>query len=370
MCTHFNLEDTPERSNPKPETPKSLNPKRIPSAAKASLTSSTFDGFVRGADKVLIDFYDRKIDGWAEQKSELEQALRQVRDYGSDVAFATVDASTEEDLAKRYVVSGRFPQLLWFTHGEPTQYHRTLRTAKAMADFVLALDREPMMQVKSEQEASSSFNRAVFGKVKKGSSLYKALEVVATKHMDTVAVTYVDSSENDIKFLDEMKPEPIPYSGRLDVESLDAWVRDLLTKSEPIPEGHPVYQEGSLVVVGKTFEEAVSHRDKDVFMLVYAPWCGFSRKFFPVWNAFAQAVSNAKSLIVAKMDGDQNSSPLPDDFMWTSYPHIFFVKAGTKKPILFHGNRTVSHLVQFAEEHGTKPLDLDPSINLDDINEL
>ena len=59
MCTHFNLEDTPERSNPKPETPKSLNPKRIPSAAKASLTSSTFDGFVRGADKVLIDFYDR-----------------------------------------------------------------------------------------------------------------------------------------------------------------------------------------------------------------------------------------------------------------------------------------------------------------------
>ena len=33
-----------------------------------------------------------------------------------------------------------------FTHGEPTQYHRSLRTSKAMADFVLALDRDPMLQ--------------------------------------------------------------------------------------------------------------------------------------------------------------------------------------------------------------------------------
>ena len=28
-------------------------------------------------------------------------------------------------------------------------------------------------------------------------------------------------------------------------------------RQEPIPEGHPVYQEGSLVVVGKTFEEVL-----------------------------------------------------------------------------------------------------------------
>ena len=34
-----------------------------------------------------------------------------------------------------------------------------------------------------------------------------------------------------------------------------------------------------------------------------------------------------KHLVVAKMDGDQNSSPLQEEFSWTSYPHIFFVKA-------------------------------------------
>mmetsp|Transcript_79326 Transcript_79326/g.97011 ORF Transcript_79326/g.97011 Transcript_79326/m.97011 type:complete len:364 (+) Transcript_79326:92-1183(+) len=337
----------------------------------SALTSGNFEGFIKGADKALVDFYDRNIEGWAEQKGELERALREVRDYGSKVAFATVDVNSETDLAKRYVPSGNYPQLMWFTHGEPTQYHRSLRTAKAMTDFVLALDRDPMLEVKSQEEAASSFNRAVYGTVPKGSPGYKALEVVATKHMDTVAVTFHDSAENRVMYLDENKGgEPAVYTGPLDAASLDDWVKALLMKSEPIPEGHPIYLDGSLVVVGKTFEETISKKDQDVFMLVYAPWCGFSRKVLPVWKAFAQAVSQVKHLVVAKMDGDQNSSPLPEDFAWTSYPHIFFVKAGTKRPIIFHGNRTVSHFVQFAEEHGSKPLELDPSISLDDINEL
>lgn len=336
----------------------------------SALTTGTFDGFIRGADKALVDFYDRNIDGWAEQKGELERALREVRDYGSRVAFATVDAVAEKDLAKRYVPSGNYPQLMWFTHGEPTQYHRSLRTAKAMTDFVLALDRDPMLEVKSQEEAASSFNRAVYGTVKRGSPGYKALEVVAAKHMDTVAVTFRESAENQVLYLDEGKGEPVAYNGQLDAGSLDQWLKELLTKSEPIPEGHPVYIDGSLVVVGKTFEEVVSKKDQDVFMLVYAPWCGFSRKVLPVWKSFAQAVSQVKHLVVAKMDGDQNSSPLQEEFSWTSYPHIFFVKAGTKKPIVFHGNRTVSHFVQFAEEHGSKRLELDTSISLDDLNEL
>ena len=37
----------------------------------------------------------------------------QVRDFGSKVAFATVDANAEKDLAKRYVPSGNYPQLMW-----------------------------------------------------------------------------------------------------------------------------------------------------------------------------------------------------------------------------------------------------------------
>lgn len=135
-------------------------------------------------------------------------------------------------------------------------------------------------------------------------------QVVATKHMDTVAFTFRESSENQVQYLDEAKGEPVKYTGeKLDSASLDEWVNGLLLKSEPgqaltnkifsrfaqgiferrtnptpffgifwvhartshqepIPEGHPLYLDGSLVVVGKTFEEVVSKTDQDVFMLL------------------------------------------------------------------------------------------------------
>eukprot|EP00438_Fugacium_kawagutii_P015752 Skav233441 [mRNA] locus=scaffold1486:326292:329895:- [translate_table: standard] len=118
----------------------------------SALTSGTFEGFIRGADKALVDFYDRTQLGSAGLSRVHCLALQLVRDYGSKVAFATVDAVAEKDLAKRYVPNGNYPQLMWFTHGEPTQYHRSLRTAKAMTDFVLALDRDPMLEACSIED--------------------------------------------------------------------------------------------------------------------------------------------------------------------------------------------------------------------------
>lgn len=58
-------------------------------------------------------------------------------------------------------------------------------------------------------------------------------QVVAAKHMDTVAVTFRESAENQVLYLDEAKGEPVAYNGQLDAGSLDQWVKELLTKSEP-----------------------------------------------------------------------------------------------------------------------------------------
>merc|ERR1711920_510638 len=99
-----------------------------------------------------------------------------------------------------------------------------------------------------------------------------------------------------------------------DVVALDQWVRKKLMKSEPVPEGDKeVWDEGSLVVVGVTFEELVLRKDKDVFLYVYAPWCGFSKKFFKTWNQFAKVMANVPNPVIAKIDGDLNSAPFPED---------------------------------------------------------
>jgi len=338
-----------------------------------ALTRKTFSDFVHASDKVLVDFVKPNTDDWRKQQTELESAVRQVRGFGCRVPVATVDVNAEEDLAKHYVPRGEFPQLMWFLHGEPTQYHRTLRTSKSISDFVMALDRDPIQKVAKPEEVST-YNRAILAETHRASPLYHALEVSAARHMDAVAVTFMDS-DKDIVTWHSDDGSPIRYEGKVTPEAVEHWVRGLLTRSEAPPEPEegstgPVMDEGSVVVVGTTFEDLVLRKDQDVMLLVYAPWCGFSRKFFPVWEAFARAVAGVPHVVVAKMDGDRNSSPFPEDFSWTAYPTIMHIRAGQRWPTIFHGNRTVSTLIHFAEEHGSKPLDLDPAATQEIESEL
>lgn len=320
-----------------------------------SLTSKTFQAFVQKHNKVLVDFYDSKDPKWREGQGDLEIAVRNVRAVGSKVPFAKVDASKETALAAKFVPEGQYPQLMWFLHGEATQYHRTLRTSKAIGDFVMALDRDPMVPVQSEQEARD-FVPAVFIRVARSSPMYRTLEVVASKHMDTVAFTFMDDSSTDISWLGAGE-EHKRYEGETTVAAIDKWVRMQLLKSEAIPEDPALLEdEGSKVVVGRNFEDIVLQSDKDTILQVYAPWCGYCKKFAPTWNSFAQEMADVQHLVVAKMDGSRNSSPLPEDFSWDAYPKIFFVRAGAKKPVRFSGERTVQNLVDFVNKHGSKPL--------------
>jgi len=319
------------------------------------LTAQNFEGFVHESDRVLVDFYDRTDEKWQENKAELETALRKVRDTGCKVPFGKVDAIAEAGLAKKFVPRGNYPQLLWFQHGEPTQYHRSLRTSRHISDFVMALDRDPITTITSDDEVRS-YNRAVFAQCPRKSSVFKVLEVVASKHLDTVAFTFRESDKDNITWVDDTTSER--YTGEATVNALDVWVRSFLIKSEPIPEG-ATEPGDAVVVVGKTFEQIVLQKDKDVLIMVYAPWCGFSRKVFPIWEALCKAVQHVPHLVVAKLDGDRNSSPLPEVFSWQAFPTIFMVKAGTREPIIFHGNRTLAEFVRFAQEHGSKKFTVD-----------
>jgi protein disulfide-isomerase-like protein len=320
------------------------------------LTEKNFNDFVQKNDKVLVDFFDPKDPATREDQPQLEAAIRQVRNLKSKVPFAKVDVSKDPSLAKKFVPDGNYPQLIWFLHGEATQYHRSLRNTKAIVDFVLALDRDPVVKIASEEDAHD-FVPAVFAQISQKSPMYKTLAVVASKHMDTVAITFLESSRDEIVWLGGNDTAPVRYQGGANVELFDRWLRMHLVKSEPIPEDPALLEdEGSKVVVGKNFEEIVLRPDKDVIMQVYAPWCGFCKKFSPIWNAFAKEVAEASHLVVAKMDGSRNSSPMPEKFRWDAYPKVFLVKAGTQEPIHFQGNRTVENLIDFVDKHGSKSL--------------
>jgi thioredoxin-like negative regulator of GroEL len=329
----------------------------------AELTKDNFEAFMERNDKAMVDF----VNGAGEQTEEMLAALQQLRRAGSAVPLGRVDATKDPELAKRFVpwscdeegekCQYTYPQLLWFVHGQPTRYHRRLTKAENIASFVLAMDRDLVTTI-DDETAIDNWNRLILYKGERGSPMYKALEQVAAQHMDTLAIAHLES-KGDFnvswivdKELVEQFNETAP-----DIDALERWARHHLVWSEDAPE-QPLAEDGSLMVVGSTFESLVLRDDCDVMLLVYAPWCGFSRKVLPLWSQFAHDASAAQGLKIAKMDGTRNIIAT-NDFKWSSYPTILYFRRGESVPAVFEGNRTVENFKAFAQNHSSQPLDLE-----------
>ncbi|XP_078092578.1 protein disulfide-isomerase A4 [Mustelus asterias] len=125
-----------------------------------------------------------------------------------------------------------------------------------------------------------------------------------------------------------------------------------IVKSQPIPKSNkgPVK-----VVVGKTFDEIVMNKKKDVLIEFYAPWCGHCKKLEPVYLELGKKYKNEEHLIIAKMDATVNDVP-NDKYKTEGFPTIYFVPSNNKdNPIQYDKNeRDLDSLSKFVEEHATK----------------
>jgi len=321
------------------------------------LTEANFNEYVHQFDRLVVDFYDSSNAEWQQHQKELESALVTVRKIASiKTNFAKVDVSKNPNLGTQFVKNGHYPQLVWFAHGKTTQYHRTLRHADAIVQFVLAMDRPAVASVTS-LESVGDYNMVVLAEMSKKSAFYKTSEAVALRHMDAVAFLHMESDKNTISFykngtLDQQ------YEGEHDVEAVHNWIMGQLPlQSEDIPAEEAAMDDGVLVVVGKTFEKLVLQKDKDVMLVVGAPWCGHCRLLRPVLRQVQQAVSHMPHIVMAEIDGDRNQSPLPNDFVWDSFPTVFYVRAGETSPKVYRGDRTAKTLLDFTKEHSSQPFE-------------
>ncbi|XP_068437521.1 protein disulfide-isomerase A4 isoform X2 [Clinocottus analis] len=125
-----------------------------------------------------------------------------------------------------------------------------------------------------------------------------------------------------------------------------------IIKSQPVPKNNkgPVK-----IVVGKTFEEIVMDKEKDVLIEFYAPWCGHCKKLDPVYLALGKKYKGEKNLVIAKMDATANDVP-NKSYKTEGFPTIYFAPSNSKQnPIKFEGgDRTVEDFSKFLEEHSTK----------------
>ncbi|CDJ64802.1 thioredoxin, putative [Eimeria necatrix] len=175
-------------------------------------------------------------------------------------------------------------------------------------------------------------------------------------------------------FLKAGSATPEQLNGRLTVSAAVSFINSKLSNaqhritappepeeavSDPIPEkwDGPVKR-----IVAKNFDERVLNSDKDVFLMVSAPWCGYCKKIKPAFFRFARSVAASSAaaavLDVAKMNGPTNEIRHPE-FPVPHYPTIWFIRKGETKPIIFSGSATEEKLLSFAKQHATKPESLE-----------
>jgi len=151
------------------------------------------------------------------------------------------------------------------------------------------------------------------------------------------------------------------YDGEMTESAIGAFVKKVQNgevepnlKSEEIPEAAG---EGEVtVVVGKNLQEVVFHKEKDVLLEVYAPWCGHCKKLEPEYNKVAKKVAKEgfeNILTIAKLDGTLNDSPV-DSLTWEGFPTLYYVKAGSSEPVKYDGGRDAKGIWKWIKANHSK----------------
>merc|ERR1711871_507790 len=120
-----------------------------------------------------------------------------------------------------------------------------------------------------------------------------------------------------------------PDGDSLDKDAITKFVQDVKDgkveanlKSEPVPE--EPQSEPVKVIVGKSLQEQVFHKERDAMLEIYAPWCGHCKKLEPEYNKIGKKVIKEgleDILMISKMDGPLNDSH-NDDISWSGFPTI------------------------------------------------
>lgn len=109
--------------------------------------------------------------------------------------------------------------------------------------------------------------------------------------------------------------------------------------------------------------------DADVFIKMYAPWCGHCKSMAPAWEEFAQKMEGDDGIVVADFDATANDPGLINIFILikilikghpsysaSGYPTLYWAPAGDKtNPKKYQGGRTIADFEKWVKENRSTP---------------
>lgn len=218
------------------------------------LGNEDFDSAIKEHDYVLVKFYAPWCGHCKSMAPEYEKAAKQLKESGSSVKLAKVDATVHTDLASRFKVQG-YPTLKFFRRGSDMEYNGPRK-----ADGIVAWINKKLGPALNDISSMDQLNKlkeehkvlAVFLSKDKEHDNHKAVNDLATK-VDEIHFGLVtdDSLAKEIgltgnhhfvlfKQFDEPKVE---YSGNFDPSEMEKFI-----KVEKVPLVTEFSQESAQVV--------------------------------------------------------------------------------------------------------------------------
>lgn len=203
-------------------------------------------------------------------------------------------------------------------------------------------------------------------------ALVKSIEPIARDYKGKINFVWIDTN----KFSDHAKslnlPEPkwpsfaiqqiqestkfpMPQSQEVNAKNVGDFVAQFskgeLTpsiKSQPVPK---TQDEAVYNVVADTFEDIiVKENKKDVFIELYASWCGHCKRLAPIWEELGEKFVNSKDdILIAKMDANENDIPPAAGFRVQGFPTIKFKAAGSSEFVDYEGDRSLESFLEYIE---------------------
>ncbi|KAM8951831.1 protein disulfide-isomerase-like protein of the testis isoform 1-T1 [Lycaon pictus] len=143
----------------------------------------------------------------------------------------------------------------------------------------------------------------------------------------------------------KMPSEEITY------ENLKKFGRSFLNRSakkHQSSEDIPKYWDQGPVkqLVGKNFNVVVFDKERDVFVMFYAPWSEKCKALFPVLEELGRKYQNHSTVTIAKIDITANEIQL---MYLDRYPFFNLFPTDTQQPIMYTGEHTMKGFSDFLE---------------------
>eukprot|EP00927_Polykrikos_kofoidii_P005627 TRINITY_DN1222_c1_g1_i1.p1 TRINITY_DN1222_c1_g1~~TRINITY_DN1222_c1_g1_i1.p1 ORF type:complete len:478 (+),score=103.12 TRINITY_DN1222_c1_g1_i1:62-1495(+) len=250
----------------------------------------------------------------------------------SGVSLATVDATVEKDLARKYNVKG-FPSLTWFEDGAETEF-TGVKNSEGIADWVNSMIRPPVTETSDAPEPGRGLPRVVLH----AASLLPGFEVVAKAHRRQATWFYTPANSTKVVIKHSGEESLTSADGAVDEDKIAEFVSDNLL---------PMF--GRLD--GDTFETYMDAKKGLVWSLFPADGEDMEtvyRRYQPLMTNVARKVRT--KFFVTITDTVQFATAIDNVLGVTKFPAIAVQKkAGDKRRYVYQGEMTEKKIVSFIE---------------------